>query len=163
MREALSIEIDTECGGASRYISAALGLRRMVGLHPHNGCCPAAPRRRLRPDFGSNARRRNIARIEQILCAHKPFACAYFINCVFRAHGNVNTIPRDREHFGGARGKVFTIVEERSRCVESCRRLEIDRDANCVILRVLPRGAAVDAEREDLHVEVEAADRAADE
>ena len=34
--------------------------------------------------------------------------------------------PRDREHLDGVRGKVFTIVEKRSRCVERCRRLGID-------------------------------------
>lgn len=41
--------------------------------------------------------------------------------------------------------------------------MEIDREAECAILRVLPREASVNAEREDLNVEVEAAGWAADE
>jgi hypothetical protein len=41
------------------------------------------------------------------------------------------------------------------------RALEIDRKANCVIWGVLSPGSAIDAEREDLHVQVEAADWAA--
>ena len=68
---------------------------------------------------------------------------------------NVNVDPGDRERFRAVRGAAFTIAERRSRW------LEIDRKAERVIWGFLPPGSAVDAEREDLHVEVEAADRAA--
>jgi hypothetical protein len=70
-------------------------------------------------------------------------------------HGNVNADPPDRERFGAACGAAFMIAEGRIRW------LEIDRKAERVIWGFLPPGSAVDAEREDLHVEVEAADRAA--
>ena len=66
----------------------------------------------------------------------------------------MNADPGDREHWSAARGTAFTMAERGSRW------LEIDRKADRIIWGLTP-GSAVDAEREDLHVQVEAADLAA--
>src|SRR6185312_5723595 len=55
------------------------------------------------------------------------------------------------------RGKAFTMAAEGS------RRLEIDRRVDPLTLGLFVLRSEVDAEREGLHVEVEAADRAAGE
>jgi len=69
----------------------------------------------------------------------------------------VNSVPRDREHLGALRGAVFTIVEKCSRSWRGGGRLEIERQADRVALGLLSWGSAVDAEREGLHVEAQAA------
>lgn len=61
------------------------------------------------------------------------------------------------------RGAVFTIVEKCSRSWRGGGRLEIDRMADRVALGLFVLGSEVDAEREGLRVEAEAADRAAGE
>jgi len=64
--------------------------------------------------------------------------------------------PRSRLRTGvHDRGLAFTMAEAVSRW------LEIDRRAGRVISGFFALGSAVDAEREDLYVQVEAADRAA--
>jgi len=61
------------------------------------------------------------------------------------------------------RGALFTIVDRCSRSWRVRWRLEIDRKADRVIWGLFAPRSAVDAQREDLHVQAEAADRAAGE